>query len=675
MLVLIHRFRRVPAPAGKCANQQAFSGTVFVAAFYLFMVALLIPDFAQATETQQIKKSMPIRVTLNVTWKVRSGETLNRGAMNLIISGTAKLDQNWSMMDDSAPPGSFVTYSAEGITCHYTYREKISQDHPPKGCEPVLAEYHGGGSFNLEKINTAMSSGLNIRKLGSLIPREMLAFAPPEAKDVMVDYYDFIAVAKKQRVHGRKRGYNECNYISDTKEINPARIVIRYRIADDGSMTGKRRWRARGNSGAPPLQVRISNLPGTMERKPLKPAPERNGDVTYAVKWTFGELKPVVRIERHEGNYWIPLSPDEPMEVTVGEKMELRGIVLPEEKDPKKGRWVIKGDRDSGRRKMFIKKYDASANRGRVLYLDPDKDLTKSEVNFYWVDCGNGTARYKTMTDGKQLEEAIKFRVKKPKFVFRVEADPHNTYGPMTLALSSSEKFPEQKTDCCGKGSRCNRNQLQEELEKKKREQEARKKESRSKQDKLDDPNSGLNQEEKAALNKAIIDLSNKIKENQAEIERLEEEIKNCNPIGVQYLIKFFAEPQDNIHGKVQFVQLATQEGIGLSLDGCYPYPKNIPNNEYATLDMPGFATSFATAGGKSYKKFCFDFNMYLMFRPDGEGNEWVPLKKADWPWCGAIRCSNGECAEDTTAAVIPKSGVAPDCGVYPEWNKCYRPK
>jgi hypothetical protein len=39
---------------------------------------------------------------------------------------------------------------------------------------------------------------LTASSLCSLVPKEMLVFAPPEVRDLMIDYYDFFAVAIKQ---------------------------------------------------------------------------------------------------------------------------------------------------------------------------------------------------------------------------------------------------------------------------------------------------------------------------------------------------------------------------------------------------------------------------------------------------------------------------------------------
>ena len=617
---------------------------VVTACVCFIITALLIPVAAFAAE-DDLPQTMPIQATVTVDWNVESGRLRNEGRMSMNMQGTATLAPEVSVMDAAAPPGTIVTYSAEGVNVAFSYEERIYQEDPPRGCSNLMAEYQGGGSFTLKKINSAMTSGLNIRKMGSLVPKEMLAFAPPEAKEMMIDYYDFFALAEKQSVNGRKRGWNDCNFQPDSKEVNPAQLSIRFRITDEGKMKGRREWSFDGNSGDPSFHMLVSDLPEKIERRPLVPEPDGGNEITYAVNWHFGEVDPHVVIERKEGGQWTPLPTDEPVEVTAGEKMELRGIVLPEKDDPKKGEWVITGESGSGE-KMYIKKYDAGPERGRVVYLDPGKDQKNPEILFFWVDEGTGKVEYKTTAANKELTESVEFEVKKPKFRFEMDAKPENRYGLM----QTGDEHP---------GDECCLPQLTDEEQK---EEDAFKEKCENLKKEL-----------------ASLDPNNDWDMQTVKPQILQELIDNgCTPMGVQYEgITFTAEPLDDTPGEVRFVQKlsrvrmdewegkVTTDSFSDALDGCYPYPKNI--SAYATYDAPGFSAM----GGNSYCTRQLDFEMYLLFKPSGEGNEWVPLKKALWQWRAGIRCVDGDCSEDVTAALIPSSGPAEDCSTYPEWDDC----
>jgi hypothetical protein len=332
------------------------------------------------------------------------------------------------------------------------------------------------------------------------------------------------------------------------------------------------------------------------------------------------------------------------VEVIAGEKMELRGVVRPEEKDPKQGLWTISAKGGSGG-ETHIKQYKASHQRGEVLRLD-GRDLKQPEVVFYWVDEGTGTVEYSTTAGNKKLQESVEFEIKKPQYAFSTEAEPANDFGVMNLGTSHPGD------ECCVK------------------------KLSAEEQQELDDFNAKCKrlQNELASL-----DLTNEFDRDTLRPKILQELIDNgCTPMGIQYQgITFFAEPQDDIPGEVQFVQLlsrsimvetdqgTTYDTISNALDGCYPYPKNI--SYYVTYDAPGYDAE----GGTSYEVRQLDFEMYLMFRPDGEGNEWIPLKRVTWSWAGAIRCTDGTCSEDTSEALIPESEQAPDHSEYPEWSQC----
>jgi hypothetical protein len=613
----------------------------------LLVTLLLIPVAVRAADDQQPKKTLPVRVTVSVKWDIDGGGSRNQGSMTMRLNGTANLSEQMSVMEPGAPPGAMVTYSAAGVGGNFTYSETVTQENPPEGCPALLAQYEGNGFFTLEEVTSAMTSGLNIRKVGSMIPKEMLQFVPAQARDMMIDYYDFFVVAKKQKVRGRKRGWNDCNFVDDEKEFNPSGLTIRFRITDDEKMTGSRRWTVERDAGVPDLTIRISDLPETMERRPLVPEPGGRADVTYAVSWNFGEVDPYVEIQRREGDTWVPLLGGDAGEVIAGERMELRGVVHPEEKDPKRGEWTIRAEGGSGG-ETHIKKYNASHQKGEVEHLD-SSDLNASELLFYWVNEGTGRVTYTTRAGTKELKESVEFEIKKPQFAFFTEATPRNDFGIMKLGTGHPAD------ECCVPAL------------------------SAEKQKELDDLNAECKQLEDKLTS---LDPNNALHQTRDKPKLIQQwNALGCTPEGIQYQgISFIAEPQDDITGEVQFVQLlsrsamlefegeTTYDRIGIVLDGCYPYPKNI--SYYATLDAPGFSAK----GGTSFEVRQLDFEMYLMFRPDGDGNEWIPLKRAVWSWAGAIRCDRGTCWEEAAEAVIPTSEQVPDHSQYPEWTECSLP-
>ena len=634
------------------------------------IIVFLFPALTLASAgADQPRKNMSIGIGFNVHWQIRSGDNLNRGAFDLRCNGIADLNATWSMMDKAAPPGSFVTYSTDGVTCRHAYEEKIFQDHPPEGCGSLLAEYHGTGSFNLQQLNTGMTSGLNIRRLGSLIPRELLYMAPPEARDVLVDYYDFFAFSPGMQVHGRSRESNDCFFRDVTRDIQPT-ITIRSRIAEDGSMAGSRRWKARGNVGAPSLQVRVANLPQRMERRSMVPEPDPEGDVSYALSWTFGKVQPVLRIEHREGQSWIPLSADEPLEVTAGEKIELRGIVLPEAKDPKRGRWKMTEDTSSDG-KLFIKKFKATRSRGEVKYLD-GRDLGRPAIIFYGVRNGTARVEYTTVAGGKQLNEHIEIKVKRPEFQVKVTVeDSCGVIRPLALGV------PVDSTgyDCCYTYSGKDLEELTK-CDDKRKAYETLEKECQRiamKCASIPDDNS-----EKPQCN---AQLESCIGDRDA--ARLEAE-GACGK-GPQCKIEFVATQTAGRPGDVQYVQLVSTDSRSTrmdnghthtarspeGIDGCYPTYQG-PHE----TDQPGFGIQYAIQANDkvmpvySHEQHCYHFKTYMMYRPQGEDNEWVPIKMHPWEWCGAVECdSYGNCGNNSTSR--PESGQAADTARYPEWRRC----
>ncbi len=66
------------------------------------------------------------------------------------------------------------------------------------------------------------------------------------------------------------------------------------------------------------------------------------------------------------------------------------------------------------------------------------------------------------------------------------------------------------------------------------------------------------------------------------------------------------------------------------------------------------------------------DFTMYLMFKPNGEGSQWVPLRKLHWWWRGkAIWTGNGFVFQLSPPPVSDQGKDAPvDTTDHPVWNQ-----
>ncbi|MFH1965932.1 MAG: hypothetical protein ABIJ42_10395 [Acidobacteriota bacterium] len=604
-------------------KEGTFYLTLRLAVLYLLIAVQAISAAVFAAENQQPKKTMPIRATVSVDWDVESGGTRSQGSMNVRMNGTANLAEGVSVMDPAAPPGTIITYAAKGVQANFTYQETVTQDHPPLGCPPLMAEYEGGGVFMLEEFNTPMTSGLNIRKMGSLIPKEMLAFAPPEAKEMMIDYYDFFALAGKQEVRGRKRGWNDCSFTSDSKEINPANVAIRFRITDEGKMTDSRRWTVNVDSGTPSFHIRVSDLPQKIERRSLVPEPDPGGNITYAVNWNFGEVDPYVQIQRKEGEFWIPLPNDVPVEVNAGERMELRGIVLPEEQDPKTGEWTISDDGGSGRKK-YIKRFQAGIGEGRVEEIAPQRDLRQPEILFFWVDQGTGKVKYVTRADGQELSAEAGFEIKKPAYQVTVKASKE------TEIRKPERGIPLDSSECWGAGAHA---------------------------------------------------------------------AAGTNDLWLQYKgIHFEAENLDRgeINGTEQWVQIIKEESYYLkydddnrtetlitdALDVCYPTWKGpragdapgiilIKNGDRLTATHDDGTETKLVYTGKTQKN-----RLYLMFKPEGDGSEWVPVKVVDWAWTGNAEYQSYAADTDTKGwiaqdcQIIPEKPEVVDTAEYPKWDK-----
>ena len=155
---------------------------------------------------------------------------------------------------------------------------------------------------------------------------------------------------------------------------------------------------------------------------------------------------------------------------------------------------------------------------------------------------------------------------------------------------------------------------------------------------------------------------------------------------GVQYDgIHFMAELVDpRTPGKFQWVQVITKETVRQryesggwadflvtdALDICYPYQSGPKAMDAPALVVP----EDKEREEMIYYTKTQTSRMFLMFKPEAQDSEWIPLRFIDWEWRGAAEYSytSSQPRWDMDAAVTEEpQGVTPQTAdKYPEWEK-----
>ena len=347
--------------------------------------------------------------------------------------------------------------------------------------------------------------------------------------------------------------------------------------------------------------------------------PPKSGDVEYSVSWTFGDIPPYAEIQREVNGEWKNIT-DETEKVVVGEKIKLRGVVLPKNQDSGTGEWTLEG---GGSGKNYIKKYKADIYKGEVI---PLTDLNTKELEFYWVDGGSASVKYVVNAGDNEASAESKFEIRKPAYKVTINASPDSRVGKP----ERGEPLPQG--ECMGTGAH-----------------------GAAKPD----------------------------------------------DIWLQYNgIRFEAENLDRgeTPGSEQWVQIIEnqhyfqtwqggvrqEEYLTDALDICYPSwdgPRGgdapaillMRDQKQLTNKLSDGTIAPMMHTGKTQEN-----RVYLMFRPDGDDSEWVPVKVFNWTWVGhAEYQSRDDDKEKGTTGwspwlckVIPEKPEAEDTSQYPVWNK-----
>ena len=138
--------------------------------------------------------------------------------------------------------------------------------------------------------------------------------------------------------------------------------------------------------------------------------------------------------------------------------------------------------------------------------------------------------------------------------------------------------------------------------------------------------------------------------------------------------------------GITQWVQVAspsrtrTRDGVtecisGTGLDSTYPYPSLLqppdPLNP-VTEDAP----STPLTNNITQAIVNDTFQMWLMFKPDGSGSVWVPLKIINWGWnAQATRTGTFWDVNVDRPQFTPNTPSVSDTEAYPDWNFVWTPQ
>jgi hypothetical protein len=209
-----------------------------------------------------------------------------------------------------------------------------------------------------------------------------------------MDHYTFSVATPIQTVMTDKDGNSE-------EGLRGIHFVLVAEALKGGAISNSVSWTAKKIK----YSIGHQNFMGTVY------GPPKSGDVNYTVSWTFGEVPPVVEIQREVNGRWIDIT-DKTVQVVAGEKMKLRGVVVPEDKDTGKGHWTVPG--------RTIKEFVVEKESGHACWLE-EQDLEAQELAFHWWDGEDGLeVQYDTTsTDGKSLTGTAVFDVKEPDTVLR----------------------------------------------------------------------------------------------------------------------------------------------------------------------------------------------------------------------------------------------------------------
>jgi hypothetical protein len=365
------------------------------------ITVLFILENSGLKAAEELDQELYVMVRIDSKWtrfEGRSSQSNYRykieGSATALITGTLNLAKKTSL---------HKSYSSQNLKVTYSYLENKIDLKPRPKCPKLAWTLTGSGSGTINRTSRLKVNFVRGKPKG--ISRE----------DGRPDYR-FSCSSIPGTISGkvRKSQYHSSGcqeYTQLTRDVNFGRSHIEAFYDSSGNMTGGYSW----TGGHAALDFTHIGPHFIKDHRHFDMPVEESGKASERVSWKFSS-SPILLILQKEGEDWIDITNPPNTFVQpkiVGEKVELRGAVFPEEKDPQKGQWSISG--------KFIEDFIVEGERGYTDKLEGE-ELEKPQVKFHWWDGGQNTiVKYSTVVEGKTIEAKADFAIKEPQIMMEIE--------------------------------------------------------------------------------------------------------------------------------------------------------------------------------------------------------------------------------------------------------------
>jgi hypothetical protein len=344
---------------------------------------------SQAIAKNKFEKTIPISINIHSKWDYRQGNHRVIGFYKSNIKGTANLIEE---------KGEFIRYSSKNLTAFYDLKEDHIDMSPDSPCFGKIVEKRDGkGSGNVK--NFILDIFLGQTGKFTWIASQGKAPTPEELK-IPKDVYQVMMEAEGKFTAITKFDKG-CEPVKPTPGIFPIGFTVGIAEITPWGSTSNYTWQG---------DIRYKDEKVIL----MVPSPAPSRAAQYQVSWTFGEVKPVVRIYREEKD----ITDKKFEDVIIGKKVKLKAKVFPEGCGTPQGKWEIGGEIVSG--------WHADNNHA-ILKEFEENDKNKPEIEFFWVD-GAFTGspqivKYSGQVNGKDVSAKTTFHVFKPQ-IKKEKVDP-----------------------------------------------------------------------------------------------------------------------------------------------------------------------------------------------------------------------------------------------------------
>lgn len=406
-----------------------FQSRQTVRALVVISLILLVLGFSArpAASKKGADETLDVQIRFIASWddvgKLGNVNIWKSGRASFVIGGRMKLQER---------DGDTLSYVSESLRATWNWHQVYSVAPKVKGkdacpSESILSVETGKGSSEIGGNDIALQV-----LVGQSAGMAALVYGGSPNTDGV-----YVLMVKKMITTTIEQRQKECFPAPYPSHTSGKQIFVLHAqgAMKNGRIRGVHQWNQEERVSFSSPQAQILDYGAS----PILSDNVPGGNVQIQVSYRAGKPK-ALQIQRRDGDAWSDVTYEEgdfPWDVITGERVELRAVLLPQEKEASDGKWTIPGRVVED---WVVKGAPNGFGKATVDPLEPPERKGGSVGFHWWGESGERTISVRTSMGGSKQVKA-RFRVEEPETRIRMVVPSQAQFQVLRMKDSANEEL------------------------------------------------------------------------------------------------------------------------------------------------------------------------------------------------------------------------------------------